>query len=189
MFGCETVSDFVREWGYLAVFFGSIFEGEVILITASAFAAFGDLNIFRVFLIAFLTTVIVDQLLFWVGYKIGTDWLIAKFPKLEKSREKAFAILRKMDVKFIFAFRFIYGIRTISPIIIGSAKIRPRRFITFNILSGLCWAFVGCFIGYTIADFAVDGKFDSVPTFIAIPLITIIIAGIFTLSIRSNKKD
>jgi membrane protein DedA with SNARE-associated domain len=188
MFDSGAIFDFVKEWGYWAVFVGSIFEGEVVLVTASAFAAFGQLSIIKIFFLAFLTTVIVDQVLYWIGYKIGTDWIIKKFPKLEKTRAKAFDLLHKMDILFIFAFRFIYGIRTISPLIIGSAKIKPPRFIIFNILSGLTWAFIGCFLGYTIADVVIDGKFNSVPSFITIPILITIIFGSFVLFIKTRKK-
>ncbi|MDR1333036.1 MAG: DedA family protein [Holosporales bacterium] len=183
------IAEFVREWGYWAVFVGAVFEGELVLITASAFAAMGHLSITRVFFLAFLTTVIVDQLLFWVGYKVGTDWIIRKIPKLEKSRERVFVLLRKMDVLFIFAFRFIYGIRTISPLIIGSAMVKPPRFIIFNILSGLCWASVGCFLGYTIADVVADGKFDAVPAIVAITGICIILLGVSILLYKARRKN
>ena len=80
-------------------------------------------------------------------------------------------------VFFIFAFRFIYGIRTVSPLIIGSAKIKPSRFVFFNILSGICWAFIGCFLGFTIADVVMDGKFDSMPAIIAISVLVAIVSA------------
>lgn len=180
MIDSGVVTEFVREWGYLAVMIGSLFEGEIILITASALAALGYLSIYKVFLVSIATTVFTDQFLFFVGYKLGTNWLIKRFPKLEKARERVFKLLHKMDIFFIFAFRFIYGIRTVSPLIIGSAKIKPVRFVIFNILSGLCWAATGCFIGYVGADVVVEGKFDSMPTVMAISLFLVIIAtGIY----------
>jgi membrane protein DedA with SNARE-associated domain len=188
MFDHGIITDFVREWGYFAVFIGSIFEGEVILITASAIAALGYLSIYKIFFLAFTTTVIVDQLLFWVGYKIGTDWIIKRIPKLEKARDKVFSLLHRMDILFIFAFRFIYGIRTVSPLVIGSAKIRPARFVFFNILSGLCWALIGCFLGYTIADVVMDGKFDTLPAAITVLAIIIIIFGLSMVIKRIKKR-
>lgn len=188
MFDSGMIADFVKEWGYLAVLLGSVFEGEVILITASASAAFGYLSIYKIFFIAFATTVITDQILFFVGYKLGTDWAVKRFPKVENARNKVFSMLHKMDIFFIFAFRFIYGIRTVSPLIIGSAKIKPVRFIIFNFLSGLCWAFVCCFLGYTIADVVMDGKFDSVPAIIAISVIITIVSAFSILIAKIRKK-
>ncbi|MDR0942874.1 MAG: DedA family protein [Holosporales bacterium] len=184
----KAIFDFIRDWGYLAVLLGSIFEGEVILITASAFAALGHLSIVKIFFLAFVTTVAVDQAMFWIGYEVGTDWLVKKFPRLEKPRARAFSLLHKMDILFIFAFRFIYGIRTVSPLIIGSAKIKPSRFIVFNILSGLVWSFVGCFLGYTIADVVIDGEFNSSSYSVAIPIIIAIVFCLFMLFMKIRKK-
>ena len=182
------LEEFVKHWGYLAVFCGSIVEGESVLITASALAALGYLSIYKIFFVAFITTVLVDQILFWVGYKMGTDRLIKKFPKLEKTRERVFSLLHRLDIFFIFAFRFIYGIRTISPLIIGSAKIKPLRFMIFNFLSGLCWAFVCCFIGYTIADIFMDGKFDLVPAVIVITVVVVLISVVVAFFIKLKEK-
>jgi membrane protein DedA with SNARE-associated domain len=181
------ITNFVKEWGYVAVFVGAIFEGELVMFTASALAALGYLSIHKIFVVAFVTTVIVDQALFMVGYKAGTDWLVRRFPKIEKARDKVFRLLKKMDVFFILAFRFIYGIRTVSPLIIGSAKIRPLRFITFNILSGFCWAAICCFIGYTVADVVMDGKLDAVPVMIAISVAVALIS--FFVAIFMKKRN
>ncbi len=182
------VTEFVKEWGYLAVFLGSIFEGESILLTASALAACGFLSIYKIFFIAMITTVITDQVLFFIGYKVGTDWAVRRFPKVEKARNRVFELLHRMDIFFIFAFRFIYGIRTVSPLIIGSAKIKPSRFIFFNVLSGICWSFIGCFLGFTIADVVMDGKFDSMPAIIAISVLVAIVSAFSLLFAKAKKK-
>ncbi|MDR1233674.1 MAG: VTT domain-containing protein [Holosporales bacterium] len=189
MFNSGLVTEFVKDWGYIAVFLGSLVEGEVILLTASAFAAGGYLSIYKIFFIAFFTTIFADQLLFFLGYKTGSDWLIMRVPKLEKARDKVFKLLHKMDIFFIFSFRFIYGIRTISPLIIGSAKIKPSRFVIYNILSGLCWAAAGCFLGYTIADLLSDENFSTFPAIIVVSIIVGIIGiGCFYIVKRKHSE-
>ena len=150
----------LQDWGYWLVFFGSMVEGELILLSASAAASLGYLDISKVFTIAVFTTIFVDQGLFFLGRHIGTDWLIRRVPKLEKARSKAFSFLKRMEMFFIFSFRFIYGIRTISPLIIGSAGIKPIKFILCNIVSGLVWAGGSCWLGYEIADTISDGTFN-----------------------------
>jgi membrane protein DedA with SNARE-associated domain len=183
------LSNFVREWGYWAVFLGAIIEGEAVILMASAFAAREDLSIYYVFLISFLTTVIVDQGLFWIGYKMGTEWVVKKFPKIAKVRNKVFNLLRQMDSLFIFSFRFIYGIRMASPLIIGSARIKPYRFALYNTLSGLTWAFAVCFIGYAIADVLMDGHLDSMPPAFTIAVAIIITTLAIALWLRLKKAN
>ena len=170
MSGFESILHSLDQWGYWLVCFGAIFEGEVILLSASAAAALGYLDIYKVFAIAFTTTVIIDQGLFLLGKKMGSNWLIKRFPKLEKPRDTVFKMLNKMDVFFIFAFRFIYGIRTISPIILGSAKIHFSKFVFWNILSGLCWASFGCWLGYFVAELIAAGNFHPGIIFVGITL-------------------
>ncbi len=188
MFDTGVVTDFVRDWGYLAVTIGSLFEGEIILITASALAAMGYLDIYKVFAVSLGTTIFADQFLFFLGYKLGTDWIIKRIPRLNPIREKAFMLLHKMDKLFILSFRFIYGIRTISPLIIGSAKIAPKRFIIYNIISGFCWAGTGCFIGYVGADVVLDGKFDTMPAMLAITVLLAIIISVIFIIKKVNSK-
>lgn len=181
-------TEFIKDWGYIAVFFGSMIEGETIVLTASALAACGYMSIYKIFLIAFITTVIADQGIFWIGYKVGTDWLIKRFPKTTKTRDRIFNLLHKMDIAFIFSFRFIYGIRIASPLIIGSAKVKPLRFAFYNTLSGFCWAVVSCFLGYAIADVVMDGEFDTMPAVLAISLLVIVMSCLIGLVFKIKEK-
>jgi membrane protein DedA with SNARE-associated domain len=182
----DNFSEFVKEWGYWAVFLGAMVEGEVVILTASALAFYGYLSICSVFLISFLTTVVVDQGLFWIGYRMGTEWITKRFKRVAKVRDRVFSLLHKMDALFIFSFRFIYGIRMASPLIIGSARISPYRFALYNTLSGLAWAFITCFIGYVVADVIVDGRLDSMPYAHLIAILAVIIA--LAVGIRMKFK-
>ena len=184
----ESIMLSLNDWGYWLVFFGSMVEGEVILLSASAASALGYMDIHKVFAIAFCTTVCADQGLFFLGRQIGTDWLIRRVPKLEKARTKAFNLLHKMDILFIFSFRFIYGIRTISPLIIGSAKVKPIRFIICNIISGLTWAGLSCWLGYSIADTIADGEFNYKDLVLWITVTLVTIFGIIVLVPKLKKR-
>ncbi|MDR0418413.1 MAG: DedA family protein [Puniceicoccales bacterium] len=187
----SSFSEFVKDWGYWAVFLGAIVEGEVVILTASALASYQYLSIYYVFLISFLTTVIVDQGLFWVGHRMGTEWITKKFKKVAKVRDKVFNLLHKMDALFIFSFRFIYGIRMASPLIIGSARVNPYRFALYNTLSGMAWAFITCFIGYVVADVVMDGHLNSMPcTHLTMILFAILILAVgIGLKFRKAKQS
>jgi membrane protein DedA with SNARE-associated domain len=142
---------FVQEWGYIAVFLGSIVEGESVILTASSMAALGYLNIYTIMAIAFITTTVVDQLLFFVGLHYGPS-LFNRYPRLKPKTEKAFRLLHRFDVWFILSFRFIYGIRIISPAVIGAGGVSPARYIPLNIVSAFVWTVVSCGGGYLLGD-------------------------------------
>jgi membrane protein DedA with SNARE-associated domain len=147
----ESFLAFVQDWGYIAVFLGAIVEGETVILTSSALAALGYMNIYKIMLITFCTTVVVDQILFQVGRKYGPAFF-EKYPKLRPRVNKAFHLLHRFDSWFILSFRFIYGIRVISPIVIGAAHVDPKRFAPLNILSALIWTLVSCYSGYMMGD-------------------------------------
>lgn len=145
----------VKDWGYVAVFLGSLVEGESVILTASSMAYFGYLSLYKVMVVAFFGTVIADQALYCVGRRYGHA-IFDRFPRLKKSADRAFSLLHRFDVWFIIACRFIYGIRITSAVVIGAAGIPLGRFIPLNILSALIWTVVSCIGGYMLGDFMVD---------------------------------
>jgi membrane protein DedA with SNARE-associated domain len=147
----ESFLAFVHEWGYIAVFLGAIVEGETVILTASALAALGYLNLYNIMGITFCTTVVVDQGLFLIGRRYGPAFF-ERFPKLRPRADRAFRLLHRFDKWFILSFRFIYGIRVISPIVIGAAGVEHKRFAPLNVLSALIWTTVSCYSGYMMGD-------------------------------------
>lgn len=185
----EAFIEFVQNWGYLAVFLGSLVEGESIILTASAMASLGHLNIYKVGLIAFCGTVIADQGLYLVGWFYG-DAIFERFPKLKKQSKRAFEYLHKNDVKFIIACRFIYGIRIISPVVIGAAKVKPARFMPLNLLSATIWAIISCTGGYLLGEamFTAFKYFDIIQQYLFIGVICVIALGFSIMQICKYLK-
>ena len=180
--------DFVKEWGYLAVFLGSIVEGESVLLAASALAAFGYLSIYQVFFVALLTTVFVDQALFFVGRKIGADFIMRKFPKTEGVIKRIFGLLHRMDVFFILSFRFVYGVRTISPFVIGAAKIPVARFMILNLIAGFVWAGISCCLGFWIADLVMANEISLMPAIVIVTVLMILLSLLVGKFVRFREK-
>jgi membrane protein DedA with SNARE-associated domain len=48
----------------------------------------------------------------------------------------------------ILGFRFLYGLRTVTPFVLGSSKIAPLYFMILNILGAFIWTIVIGVIGY-----------------------------------------
>ncbi len=159
----ETFIEFVRNWGYWAVFLGSLVEGESVILTASAMARLGHLSIYKVGIIAFTGTLIADQVLYLVGWYYG-DALFFRFPSLKKKSARTFELLHKYDTLFIISCRFIYGIRVTSSIIIGAAGVKPWRFIPLNFLSAAIWAVISCTAGYLLGYVVLEAfeHFDTI---------------------------
>lgn len=142
-------------YAYLILFLGSLVEGESVVLTAGFLSYTGKLSFPLIVAISFSATVFADQVSFFIGRHYGTR-IIDRFPSLHKPSEKAFRLLHKYNVLFIMGFRFVYGVRIISPVIIGASGITIKRFIILNLISGLFWAVVSCGAGYTLGYFFAD---------------------------------
>ncbi|MBM3486868.1 MAG: DedA family protein [Alphaproteobacteria bacterium] len=141
------LQELISEYGYWAVFVGTFFEGETILVLGGVAAKLGYLDYWTVVLAAFVGSTLGDQLWYFLGYRYG-HWVLVRLPGWRAPMDRAFRLLNKYDTWFILSFRFIYGIRTVSSVVIGMAKVPPRRFIPLNIVAAAIWASVVAYLGY-----------------------------------------
>lgn len=158
------MEEFVRNLGYVAVFLGSLVEGESVIFVAGWLAHEGYLSLYKIIIISFAGSLIADQSLFFLGHFYGKS-LLNKFPTLKPRTEKAFALLHKYNTIFILSFRFIYGIRTISPIVIGTSNVSIKRFVVLNFIAALIWSLSSCLAAYYFASLIKD-KLDLIPKII-----------------------
>lgn len=142
--------EFIKDWGYYAVFLGSLVEGESVILVACLMAQLGYLSLTKIMIVAFIGTLFADQTLYYVGRYYGQS-LIMKFHRLHAPANRAFQLLHRWDIWFILSFRFIWGIRTISPIVIGSSGITPERYTLLNFIAALIWTLISCIGGYMLA--------------------------------------
>jgi membrane protein DedA with SNARE-associated domain len=182
------LADIIKDWGYLAVFLGSMVEGEIIVVTAGALAACGFMSLGGVFMVSFISTVLTDHGLFWRGRRMGTDWIIRRFPRVKKVIDRVYGLLHRLGGVFIFSFRFIYGIRMASPLILGASGVGPLKFVVYNILSGATWAIICCFVGYMAADVVMDGEFNTMPAAVALSVLVVLVLAAITLFRKTREK-
>jgi membrane protein DedA with SNARE-associated domain len=145
------MEEFIRNYGYLGVFLGACIEGETILLAAGCACYFGYLNLITVMITAFFGTLIADQVCYHIGRFYGPA-LLQKYPKVAEKADRVFYLLKKYDAWFMMSFRFIYGIRIASPLIIGASGITPSRFTWFNFPAALVWAIIVAGCGYIFAE-------------------------------------
>jgi membrane protein DedA with SNARE-associated domain len=116
-------------------------------------AYFGKFQLIKVMFYAFFGTLLADQLLFYIGRFVGVR-LLSKFKKLEKKSAYIIQLLEAYDVPFILGFRFVYGIRIISPFFIGLSNISIPKFSILNLIAALIWSIFSCTLGYYIGAFS-----------------------------------
>ena len=129
----------VTQYGYIAIVLGTFLEGETILIIAGFLAHRGYLELPYVISAAFIGTLIGDQLYFYIGRIKGKPFIDNR-PGWQARTRRVFRLLDKHQTLLILGFRFLYGIRTVTPFVLGSAGIAPLRYLVLNITGALVWA-------------------------------------------------
>lgn len=137
----------ISTYGYIAIAVGTFLEGETVLILGGLAAHRGYLELPWVVVWGFLGTLFGDQLYFYIGRIKGIKFL-EKRPYWKSKSGRVFDLMHKHQLLLIFAFRFFYGLRTVTPFLLGTAGISPVRFSIFNTLGALVWACVIGGLGY-----------------------------------------
>lgn len=145
-------------WALYPIILGWTFlEGETIVLITGALASEGRfaINVWYLVLFAFLGSFAGDQTYYYIGRRYGTP-LLKRWPNLTKRIEWAFHMVRRHETLFILSFRFIYGVRNISPFVIGMAGVGRLKFLLLNMVAALLWAnsfaWGGYFLGRALEE-------------------------------------
>lgn len=143
----DLLEDLIKSYGYYALFVGTCLEGETIMILAGIAARGGHLSLPWVVLLGFLGSLTGDQTIFFLSRWKGRA-LLAKHPAWHPRIEKISRLLDRHGTWFTLTFRFYYGLRNISPLVIGVSSIPTARFVLLNVTGAALWAItLGC-LGY-----------------------------------------
>jgi membrane protein DedA with SNARE-associated domain len=138
----------VATYGYWAILLGTFFEGETILIVGGFIAHLGYLKLPYVMVMAFIGSFAGDQFFFILGRLKGQK-ILSKFKKAHNRIQKIHVFMHRYNNLIMLGFRFFYGLRILTPIVIGTNhKISARRFICLNALGAFIWSIVISAGGY-----------------------------------------
>jgi membrane protein DedA with SNARE-associated domain len=143
------MEELIKHYGYLILFIGTFAEGETILVMAGFLAHRGYLELPWVIVTAFFGTLTVDQFFYYVGYLKGLPFLKRR-PRWGAKYARALALLHQYQTLIILSFRFLYGLRTITPFVIGLSKVSPIRFLFLNAVGAFLWALIVGLLGYSL---------------------------------------
>ena len=150
-----SLQELISNYGYLTIAVGTFFEGETVLILGGLAAHRGFLLLPGVIACAFLGAFFGNQLYFHIGRRKGTTFL-AKRPAWQKKSEKIFAIAEKHQNLLILGFSFTYGLRTVTPFLLGAANISAVKFFLLSMIGTFSWASLvgslGYFFGYALTS-------------------------------------
>ena len=162
----------ISPWQYLVLFaiifaesgllIGMFLPGDSLLFVAGFLAYKGDLNIWILLPLLFIAAFTGDQVGYTIGKLSGDKFFSKEDAKiLKKSHiEKTKAFFDKHGSKTIVIARFVPIVRTLAPVMAGTAKMQYRKFLTFNIIGAFLWAIgitlLGYFLGKSIGAETID---------------------------------
>jgi membrane protein DedA with SNARE-associated domain len=175
---------------YIGLFLGIFVEGEMIMISSIIAAHHGYLNLWLVVIIGVLGTYSSDVFYFMLGRKKGKEWL----NKNQKIKQKVQFVDHKIErypILIFIIYRFLYGFRTVTPLVIGASGTKTGTFLFYCGLSTAIWAGTYCTIGYMFGALIKSklGHIEHIEKYIiaGIVFIAIVVIVINALKMRRQR--
>lgn len=151
----------IEAYGYWAILVGTFLEGETILVLGGFAAHRGYLELHWVMAVAFVGSLCGDQLYFYIGRHFGPA-IINRRLSWQMSAEKVYRLIERHQIILILTFRFMYGLRSVTPFAIGASRVPRLRFFILNAIGAFVWAITlgwgGYLFGKTFQLFFEDFK-------------------------------
>lgn len=178
----------IEQFGYLAVFLGTILEGEAIVVAAGFFAARDYLDVYLVMLVAFSGALSGHLFWFWLGRAHGVR-LLDRFPRMRKSFGPGVRVFERYGASAIIITQWLYGLRITCAVIIGMSKISLLRFVVYEAISCAIWAVVITAAGFYFGR-AIESLLGRVPNleWYGLAAIVLVAFGFWLYHRRKERK-
>jgi undecaprenyl-diphosphatase len=132
-------------------FVGLIAPGETVVIAAGVIAGQGEIKLLPLIAVVWTCAVLGDTTSFFIGRRLGRDFLLRNGPKVKITRERLEQVesyFQRHGGKTILIGRFIGLVRALAPFIAGSSRLEYRRFIPYSVVGCGLWATLFSLLGY-----------------------------------------
>ncbi|MDR2034820.1 MAG: DedA family protein [Helicobacteraceae bacterium] len=185
----ETIIENLETYGYAALFLYSLGGGFVGIVAAGALSGLEYMNIFITIAVVFTANVIGDQALFLLSrYNKG-----AIKPYLRRHRRKlalSHLLLKRYGNRILVGQKFVYGLKTLIPVVAGFTKYDAKKFLAFNMIGACLFVLVFGFGSYFAGEFfaKIANYASDKPYLLPIALVTIIGGSYLLVGFASRKK-
>jgi membrane-associated protein len=163
------------------VLIGIFLPGDSLLFAAGLLAGGGVLSYVPLAALVCLAAILGDSFGYWFGRKVGGALFArpdSRFFKQEYlQRTEAFYV--KYGPRAIVLARFVPIIRTITPILAGTARMPYGRFLAYNVIGGVAWGLGMVSLGYFLGH-----AFPALAHYILPISLAIILASFLPIAIK-----
>ncbi len=160
------LTEFISSYGYLAVFIFMTAESclipipsEVTMVFAGFMSGIGILNIWAAIFIGAIANVIGSILAYYLGMKMGEEWIRTAIKKWGKwllihidDFDKALSWYKKYGQGITFGSRLLPIVRTFISLPAGIAKMDLKLFSLLTFIGSFIWSGVLAFIGLKLGQ-------------------------------------
>jgi membrane protein DedA with SNARE-associated domain len=168
----------LTDYGYPVIIIGTFLEGETVMVLAGLAAQIGYLSLDWVIICGFAGTLLGDQTYFSLGRHRGKA-VLARKTSWQPRVARVFKILERHQNLLIIGFRYLYGIRTVTPFVIGMSDVSYLRFILLNLPGAAIWAasfgLAGYYFGNAVEAVIGDIKHYELTLMLSIIAISVLI--------------
>ena len=136
-----------------AAFLGLVVPGESLVLASGFFAHQGILRLDSVMVAAALGATIGDNIGYYLGQKLGRDWLLrhgSRFGITKRRLHQAETFFQRQGPKAVFVGRFIGFARALVPFVAGTSRMRYRQFLIYNAFGAVLWSIGFVTLGYVL---------------------------------------
>lgn len=157
----EDLGTRLGKWTYLLVgamtfletgaFLSFVAPGEFTILFGGLVAGQGKISVIVLIGIVWVCAVLGDTTSFYIGRRLGRDFLIRHGERVKITEERLVQVERFYDRHggvTVFIGRFVGLLRALGPFIAGASKMPYRRFLPYDILGGGLWGTALVLLGY-----------------------------------------
>lgn len=187
--GFLVLETLLTNYGYPVVIAGAFFEGETIMVLGGFAAHLGYLSLDWVIACGFCGTLLSDQLYFFLGRRHGKA-LLERRHSWQARTEQVFRKLDRHQDLLILGFRFLYGLRTVTPFAIGIRRVSYLRFTVLNVIGAGIWATATGLSGYYFGR-AVEAMLGDIKRYELELMMIIVVFGmlIWLIHVIRQRRD
>lgn len=175
----EALIRLLTEHGYPILFIWSMMEGEIGLVMAGLLSHTGHMNVFLAIFVAGVGGFVGDQFWFYIG-RYNKKYTLEYFRSHRRKVALAHLLLRKHGWPIIFIQRYLYGLRTIIPMAIGTTGYDRRKFAFINLISAFVWAAITIVLTYFLGEPILHVlQYMKQHWYFALPFVAVILASFY----------
>jgi len=137
----EDILTSLSTYGYIILAFYSFGGGMVALIGAGILSSMGKMDIGTSIMIATVANFIGDTVLFYLS-QTNKKEVMGYMTKHKRKIAYTNLLMRKYGWLAVFLQKYIYGVKTLVPIVMGLTKYDFKKFVTLNFFASVVWGLV-----------------------------------------------